>query len=479
MKLRIWPFGESKTITEFIIEKESDDDFINSSTVVPLTLPLLIVLVIIPFVILKQALRFIEDERFREHEADTDFEGYYETYIRNSPLPYRKLVLSPRNKHLTLGFSARHTLSTSRAKLPVLEYMIGTILFLWELLITMCTCCWKAKKYVVDEEDEITHDVIHQQVANRVHPDETEPPVQIKIDTCGSGRSEFVSNNGKSTHVEQTKLDTLEPEPLTPLANSNTTSQRGTKKRSNTGQFYFDSVDDENDVPMYNLMDENGYIFQRELEDDLTPVLIFINTISGPQQGNVLLSQLRLLVNPIQVHDMADGSPISPLKSYLRRFENNFRILVCGGDGTIAWIVNALDVAKKELGNSSNPPIGILPLGTGNDLARILGWGSGWSGSSDSILDILCHVATARKTSLDRWKLQIMKHKEKNHDSKTFMNYVGKRLYFVRYDAFLFCLLTIDLHWILMQVLALMQELHSKFISYVKIDQNCSVYHGF
>ena len=77
-----------------------------------------------------------------------------------------------------------------------------------------------------------------------------------------------------------------------------------------------------------------------------------------------------------------------------------YKILVCGGDGTIGWVLQCLDnVGQDSL--CSSPPCAIVPLGTGNDLARVLRWGSGYTGDEDPLL-LLRDVIEAEDIRLDR-----------------------------------------------------------------------------
>ena len=167
--------------------------------------------------------------------------------------------------------------------------------------------------------------------------------------------------------------------------------------------------------------DSNGYILGDEfLPSSCTPLLVFVNSRSGPQQGNLLITQFRQLLNPMQVWDLANGGPEKILKSF--SILSRYQVLICGGDGTVSWVISALE--KMEL--KRWPPIAILPLGTGNDLARIHGWGGGYN--NESLLLILRQISEAYISMLDLWELDITstskKGKQRN-EVKSFLNYLG------------------------------------------------------
>lgn len=173
------------------------------------------------------------------------------------------------------------------------------------------------------------------------------------------------------------------------------------------------------------LPDKNGYIVGEEYLPSTrhTPLLVFVNSRSGSQQGHLLIMQLRRLLNPIQVWDLADGGPRQILESFC--VFSRLRILVCGGDGTVSWIFSTLedmDIERKW------PPIAILPLGTGNDLARVHGWGGGYN--NEPLTSILKQVSESYVSMLDRWELSITETSSKNKkkvrkEVKNFFNYLG------------------------------------------------------
>ena len=75
--------------------------------------------------------------------------------------------------------------------------------------------------------------------------------------------------------------------------------------------------------------------------------------------------------------------------------------------------------------------VAILPLGTGNDLARELGWGGGGRrGAHTQLVQLLTDVERAQVTLLDRWSVRfgdarIGRRTNSDPPARTLQNYMG------------------------------------------------------
>ncbi|XP_043926516.1 diacylglycerol kinase delta [Protopterus annectens] len=135
-----------------------------------------------------------------------------------------------------------------------------------------------------------------------------------------------------------------------------------------------------------------------------SPLLVFVNSKSGDNQGVKFLRRFKQLLNPAQVFDLMNGGPHLGLRLF-QKFDT-FRILVCGGDGSMGWVLSEIDCLNLH----KQCQIGVLPLGTGNDLARVLGWGSACDDDTQ-LPQILEKLERASTKMLDRWSIMVYETK--------------------------------------------------------------------
>ncbi|ESO01899.1 hypothetical protein HELRODRAFT_106357 [Helobdella robusta] len=142
---------------------------------------------------------------------------------------------------------------------------------------------------------------------------------------------------------------------------------------------------------------------------DVVPLIVFINPKSGGKQGKSILKKFQYILNPRQVFNVASDKGFMNGLQFFRELPN-YKILCCGGDGTVGWLLESMD--KMNYGDS-RPAVAVLPLGTGNDLARSLKWGGGYEG--EDLRKVLDQVSQSVVVTLDRWRIDV---KETSADDK-------------------------------------------------------------
>ncbi|XP_078067355.1 diacylglycerol kinase eta-like isoform X1 [Mustelus asterias] len=147
-----------------------------------------------------------------------------------------------------------------------------------------------------------------------------------------------------------------------------------------------------------NSIDSDGFWKATCASSCTSPLLVLVNSKSGDNQGVKFLRKFKQLLNPAQVFDLMIGGPHLGLRLF-QKFAT-FRILACGGDGSVGWVLSEID----KLGLHKQCKLGVLPLGTGNDLARVLGWG-GLCDDDAQLPQVVAKLERATTKMLDRWSI--------------------------------------------------------------------------
>ncbi|KAI9513683.1 hypothetical protein NQZ68_040581 [Dissostichus eleginoides] len=162
-----------------------------------------------------------------------------------------------------------------------------------------------------------------------------------------------------------------------------------------------------------NSIDSDGFWKASCPPSCTSPLLVFVNSKSGDNQGVKFLRRFKQLLNPAQVFDLMNGGPHLGLRLF-QKFDT-FRILVCGGDGSVGWVLSDIDALTLH----KQCQLGVLPLGTGNDLARVLGWGSACDDDTQ-LPQILEKLERASTKMLDRWSIMVYETKfPRQHSAST------------------------------------------------------------
>jgi diacylglycerol kinase (ATP) len=127
--------------------------------------------------------------------------------------------------------------------------------------------------------------------------------------------------------------------------------------------------------------------FSLDPQNKRTAFFVFVNPTSGGNKAAAFtkLSAEKMIfpeLGPKHVHvelsiyslkdPKSKNRGLDILKTFQHDKKYEIRIIVGGGDGTIMWVIEEMIKAGISFSKTS---IGCVPFGTGNDFARVMGWG--------------------------------------------------------------------------------------------------------
>ncbi|GCC18346.1 hypothetical protein chiPu_0017899 [Chiloscyllium punctatum] len=114
-----------------------------------------------------------------------------------------------------------------------------------------------------------------------------------------------------------------------------------------------------------NSIDPDGFWKATCSSSCSSPLLVLVNSKSGDNQGVKFLRKFKQLLNPAQVFDLMIGGPHLGLRLF-QKF-STFRILACGGDGSVGWVLSEIDKMglHKQVKDSTFTPAALSNVSRG------------------------------------------------------------------------------------------------------------------
>ncbi|KAJ9468851.1 Diacylglycerol kinase 1 [Diplonema papillatum] len=171
---------------------------------------------------------------------------------------------------------------------------------------------------------------------------------------------------------------------------------------------------------------------RKELGDDcVLDLMVFVRRRVDPADG---VSKEKAEFVSKNTWDTAAPDPsVERLLNKLAVIPGGGHVIVAGGDGTVAWGMSLIDEHYEREPSLQRPYVAVVPMGTGNDLSRALGWGPGFvkggsscCGSSEPVKDMLSLVAAGHRSVLDRWTVEVLdRHGNSARKSVIMNNYLS------------------------------------------------------